>query len=281
MNRPNRGRITIPEDGPKGKIRVSLDQILATTRAGLAGLAERSEALARDAGAAVRPPSLEAALRRSDVAVIAEVKRRSPSAGVIRDDHDPAERAALYAGRGAAAVSVLTDGPFFGGSLDDLRAAAARVRLPVLRKDFILDELQILEARAAGAAAVLLIVRALSGDRLAALLRAASAQGLDALVEIHTGPELDRALEAGARIIGVNSRDLDTFRIDTEAAWRLLRRVPADRVAVAESGMADREDVIRARDHGADAVLVGSALSAAADPGEVLGRLSGVLRHGR
>jgi len=262
-------------------MRVSLDRILATTQAGLAGLAERAEALARDAAAAVRPPSLEAALRRPDVAVIAEVKRRSPSAGVIRDDLDPAERAALYAGRGAAAVSVLTDGPFFGGSLGDLRVAAASIHVPVLRKDFILDELQILEARAAGAAAVLLIVRALRGERLAALVRAARAHELDALVEVHTGPELDRALEAGARIIGVNSRDLDTFRIDTEAAWRLLRRVPPDRLAVAESGMADREDVIRARDHGADAVLIGSALSAAADPGEVLGRLSGVPRRGR
>jgi indole-3-glycerol phosphate synthase len=281
MNRPNRGRITIPEDAPKGKMRVSLEQILATTRASLPHLALRAEALTREAGAAHGAPSLEAALRRPAVAVIAEVKRRSPSAGVIRDDLDPAERAALYAERGAAAISVLTDGPFFGGSVEDLRSAAARVRVPVLRKDFILDELQILEARAAGAAAVLLIVRALPRERLAALLGAAAAQGLGALVEVHTESELETALEAGARVIGVNSRDLDTFRIDTDAAWRLLRRVPANRVAVAESGMASEDDVIAAAEHGADAVLIGTALSAARDAGSVLDRLSGVPRHGR
>jgi indole-3-glycerol phosphate synthase len=281
MSRPNRGRITIPEDAPKGKMQVSLNQILATTRGGLADLAGRSEALAREASAAPRPPSLESALRMPTVGVIAEVKRRSPSAGIIRDDLDPAERAALYAERGAAAISVLTDGPFFGGSVGDLRSAAARVPVPVLRKDFILDELQILEARAAGAAAVLLIVRALPRERLTALLRAAAAQGLDALVEIHTAAELDAALEAGARILGVNSRDLDTFRIDTGSAWELLRRVPADRVAVAESGMADVDDVVRARDYGADAVLIGTALSAAPEPGAVLDRISAVPRRGR
>ena len=153
--------------------------------------------------------------------------------------------------------------------------------MPVLRKDFILDELQIVEARAAGAAAVLLIVRALSRDRLAALLSAAAGQGLDALVEVHTAAELDAALEADARIIGVNSRDLDTFRIDTRIAWELLRRVPADRVAVAESGMATVDDVVRARDRGADAVLIGTALSAAPEPGAVLDQLSAVPRHGR
>jgi len=262
-------------------MRVSLEQILTSTRAGLAQLAGRAQALARQASAAPKVPSLEGALRKPTVAVIAEVKRRSPSAGVIRDDLDPAERAALYAERGAAAISVLTDGPFFGGSMDDLRSAAARVRVPVLRKDFILDELQILEARAAGAAAVLLIVRALARERLDALLSAASGQGMDALVEVHTASELDTALEAGARIIGVNSRDLDSFRIDTAAAWRLLRHVPADLVAVAESGMAGEDDVITAAAHGADAVLIGTALSAAHDAGTVLDRLSGVPRRGR
>jgi indole-3-glycerol phosphate synthase len=281
MNRPNRGRITIPEDAPKGKMQVSLDQILATTRSGLADLAGRSDTLAREASAAPQPPSLEAALKRPTVAVVAEVKRRSPSAGVICNDLDPAERAALYAARGAAAISVLTDAPFFGGSVGDLRSAAARVPVPVLRKDFILDELQIVEARAAGAAAVLLIVRALPRERLAALLGAAAGQGLDALVEIHTAAEQDAALDAEARIIGVNSRDLDTFRIDTDSAWELLRRVPADRVAVAESGMTSLDDVVRARDRGADAVLIGSALSAAPDPGAVLDQLSAVPRRGR
>jgi len=153
---------------------VTLDQILTATRGRLPDLRARRAAVEREAAAAVRPPSLAAALRRSSVAVIAEVKRRSPSAGSIREDLDPAERAERYARHGAAAISVLTDGPFFGGSLDDLRAAVGRTSVPVLRKDFILDELQIVEARAAGAAAVLLIVRALSASRLAELLASAS-----------------------------------------------------------------------------------------------------------
>jgi indole-3-glycerol phosphate synthase len=258
-----------------------LDQILATTRSGLADLAGRSDTLAREASAAPQPPSLEAALKRPTVAVVAEVKRRSPSAGVICNDLDPAERAALYAARGAAAISVLTDAPFFGGSVGDLRSAAARVPVPVLRKDFILDELQIVEARAAGAAAVLLIVRALPRERLAALLGAAAGQGLDALVEIHTAAELDAALDAEARIIGVNSRDLDTFRIDTASAWAMLGTVPAHVVAVAESGMATEADVEAAARGGADAVLLGTALSAAADPDALLGRLSGIARRAR
>ena len=150
----------------------------------------------------------------------------------------------------------------------------------MLRKDFILDEVQILEARAAGAAAVLLIVRAL-GPRLKPLLRYAADLGLDALVEVHTLEELTRALEADASIIGVNSRDLDTFRIDVEAAWQIVARVPADRIAVAESGMASHGDVVRAAQAGADAVLIGTALSAAAAPAELLEDLSRVTRHGR
>jgi indole-3-glycerol phosphate synthase len=213
--------------------------------------------------------------------VIAEVKRRSPSAGVIRDDLDPLERAVLYARHGASAISVLTDRPHFGGSVEDLRAAASRVELPLLRKDFILDELQVIEARAAGAAAVLLIVRALPPARLEALLACARAAELEALVEVHTAVELDRALGAGAEIVGVNSRDLDSFRIDVAGAWELLGRVPADRVAVAESGMHGPEDVELAAASGADAVLVGTALSAAADPAALLRQLSHVARRGR
>jgi indole-3-glycerol phosphate synthase len=150
----------------------------------------------------------------------------------------------------------------------------------VLRKDFILDEVQILEARAAGAAAVLLIVRVLD-SRLESLLSYASGLGLDALVEVHTARELDIALEAGGRIIGVNSRDLDTFKIDMEAAWKILTRVPAECIAVAESGMGRAADVQRAAAAGADAVLIGTALSAAATPGELLRELTGVARRGR
>jgi indole-3-glycerol phosphate synthase len=260
---------------------VTLDQILTTTRDGLADLRARRAAVEQAAAAARRPPSFAAALRRERVAVIAEVKRRSPSAGSIREDLDPADRAERYARHGAAAISVLTDGPFFGGSLDDLRVAAARTTVPVLRKDFILDELQVLEARAAGAAAVLLIVRALNQPRLATLLASSAQAGLDALVEVHTPDELARALDAGAAILGVNSRDLDTFRIDTAAAWTVLRSVPPRCVAVAESGMATVADVEAAAMAGADAVLIGTALSSAADPDALLGRLSAVTRRGR
>src|SRR6266540_4786356 len=179
--RPNRARTTIPEDRPKDKMPVTLDQILTSTRDQLPGLRRRRAALAREAREASPPPSFAGALRCDTVAVIAEVKRRSPSAGAIRDDLDPGERASRYGRHGAAAISVLTDGPFFGGSVEDLRAAAARAGVPVIRKDFILDELQILEARAAGAAAVLLIVCALEGTQLESLLACATECGLDAL----------------------------------------------------------------------------------------------------
>jgi indole-3-glycerol phosphate synthase len=260
---------------------VSLRQILDSTRRELPSLRQRRLALEQEAGARPRPPSLVGALRRDRLAVVAEVKRRSPSAGVIRDDLDPRERAMLYARHGAAAISVLTDPTHFGGSVDDLRAAASEVAVPVLRKDFILDELQVIEARAAGAAAVLLIVRALAPERLVALLACARAAELEALVEVHTASELDQALTAGAEIVGVNSRDLDTFTIDVAAAWELLARVPPSRVAVAESGMRLPEDAERAAAAGADAILVGTALSAAADPGGLLRRFSQVSRHGR
>jgi indole-3-glycerol phosphate synthase len=260
---------------------VTLDQILTSTRGRLADLRDRRAALEREASEAARPPSFAGALRRDSVAVIAEVKRRSPSAGSIREDLDPADRAERYARHGAAAISVLTDEPFFGGTIDDLRAAVARTAVPVLRKDFILDELQIVEARAAGAAAVLLIVRALPQARLTALLGCARGAGLDALVEVHTAAEVDRALEAGATLLGVNSRDLDSFRVDTAAAWAILRRLPRDCVAVAESGMKTAADVEIAAAAGADAVLIGTALSAAADPGALLAGLSAVSRRGR
>jgi len=260
---------------------VTLEAILTATRARLPVLHARREAVRREAEMLPPPPSFRAALRKPTVAVIAEVKRRSPSAGSIREDLDPADRAARYAHCGAAAVSVLTDMPFFGGSMADLRAAVARTTVPVLRKDFILDELQVVEARAAGASAVLLIVRALEPPRLRALLRCVGQWGLEALVEIHTQGELGRALEAGAEILGVNSRDLDTFGIDTNAAWRIVGRVPADRIAVAESGMSTVDDVRAAAAAGADAVLIGTALSAAAEPDALMKELSGVERRGR
>jgi indole-3-glycerol phosphate synthase len=259
-----------------------LEEILTSTRQGLPALRARRDQLEQAARSRRgSPPGLRAALERPTVAVIAELKRRSPSSGSIHEDLDPGERAALYAAHGAAAISVLTDSPFFGGSIEDLRTAARRCDLPILRKDFILDEVQILEARAAGAAAVLLIVRVLGRSRLEELLRYATTLGLDALVEVHSEPELDIALETDAAIIGVNSRDLDTFTIDVAAAARLIGGIPRDRIAVAESGILRQADVLRAANAGADAVLVGSALSSAAAPGELLRELAGVLRHGR
>ncbi len=258
-----------------------LDRILDSTRATLPGLRARREAIEQAARSASPPPGLLARWVPARVGLIAEVKRRSPSAGAIGPDLDPVAHAAAYARAGACAISVLTDGPFFGGSLEDLRAVAATAGLPVLRKDFILDELQIAEARAVGASAVLLIVRALGPARLAELVAAAHDWGLEALVEVHDAGELDLALASGARIIGVNSRDLDTLAVDPEAAWGLLSRIPADRVAVAESGMATAGDVHRAAAAGADLVLIGTALSAAADPRALAAACAAVPRRGR
>jgi indole-3-glycerol phosphate synthase len=272
----------VPEDRPKGKMPVRLDEILSCTRNTLPALRRQRAALER-ALRTSRPerPAFAAALNGPTVSLIAEVKRRSPSAGAIREDLDPGARAALYAAHGAAAVSVLTDGPFFGGSIQDLARAAELCARPLLRKDFILDEVQLLEAAVAGASAVLLIVRALSQERLQSLLRFAADLGLDALVEVHTRAELDSALENGSGIIGVNSRDLDTFEIDVERAWELLGVVPGDRIVVAESGIRGQADVARAAAAGADAVLVGTVLSAAPEPERLLHELSGVARRGR
>jgi indole-3-glycerol phosphate synthase len=259
-----------------------LEEILSSTRRGLPALQSRRGALERDLGGTpMSRPSFRRALVGPKVAVIAEVKRRSPSAGSIREDLDPGKRAALYAQNGAAALSVLTDGPYFGGSMEDLRTAADNCSLPILRKDFILDEVQILEARAAGASAVLLIVRVLGAARLGSLLRYAGQLGLEALVEVHTPAELQVALQNGADIVGINSRDLDTFAVDVDAAWKLLQAVPADRVAVAESGILGQGDVARAAESGADAVLVGTALSGSDSPGSLLRALSDVVRYGR
>jgi indole-3-glycerol phosphate synthase len=265
----------------EGQVATTLTQILDITRAGLGALRARAGELERRAASAPPPPSFRAAFGGERVALVAEVKRRSPSGGAIREDLDPADRADRYARHGAAAISVLTDGPFFGGSIGDLEAVVGRVALPVLRKDFILEETQIVEARAAGAAAVLLIVRALPDARLRALLAFSAGLGLDALVEVHTAAELEIALAADAGIVGVNSRDLDTFRIDVAAAWSLLAAVPSDRVAIAESGMATPADVERAAAAGADGALVGTALSAAADPAAQVAAFAEVRRRGR
>lgn len=265
---------------PKRKLNV-LDEIVASTSATLPALRARSAELERNALDRPPPADFITALRGERVALLAEVKRRSPSAGAINPELDPVAQALAYQRGGAAAVSVLTDGPFFGGSLEDLRLVAEQSHLPLLRKDFILDELQLLEARAAGASAALLIVRILEQSRLVQLLNFTHQIGLNALVEAHNQAELDRALDTDARVIGINARDLDSFMINCKQAWELLARIPTDRLAVAESGMAVKADVERAAAAGADVVLVGGALAMARDPARLAAELSGVTRRGR
>lgn len=215
------------------------------------------------------------------VGIIAEVKRRSPSAGSIQDQLDPAEHARAYAGGGAVAISVLTEEAGFGGSLEDLRSVSQVVTIPVLRKDFILDELQLFQARVTGAAGVLLIARILTPERLRDLVRAAGEIGLGALVEAHNARELDAALAAGATVVGINSRDLDDFTIDLDLVTRLLPGVPPGVMAVAESGIETRADVERLARAGADAVLVGTAVARSPDPRAAVAALVGVPGHRR
>jgi indole-3-glycerol phosphate synthase len=230
------------------------------------------------ARAMASPPARDfaGALRAaSPPAVIAEVKHASPSAGAIRDA-DPAQQARAYESAGAAAISVLTEPRHFDGSLLDLQAARRAVSLPVLRKDFLVHPSQVIEARAAGADAVLLIAPALSRAELEALLAAAVDLGMAALVEVHGEEDLERALHTDAELIGVNARDLDTLEVDAGRALALLARVPQDRLAVAESGLATRDQVRRAVDAGARAVLIGEALMRADDPAAALRELRGV-----
>ena len=223
-------------------------------------------------------PSFAAALRRTDVAIIAEVKRRSPSQGVINAGLDAAEQASAYARGGAAALSILTEPTEFGGSVQDLRDAREATRLPTLKKDFHVHPVQVLEARAAGASAILLIARALAPDDLTAMADRASELGVEVLVEIRSEEELERALAIRHALIGVNSRDLETLVIDSAVTARLVPLIPADRLAIAESGVSARYDVERAALAGADAVLVGSTVSAASDPTAAVAALTGVAR---
>jgi len=220
------------------------------------------------------PIDLEAALRAPGIGVVAEVKRASPSAGAIAEA-DPGELAARYERGGAAAVSVLTEPRHFGGSLADLRAARRTTTLPILRKDFIVHPAQILEARAAGADAVLLIAAALEESEVRGLLSVAGDLGLSALVEAHDRRDLVKALDAGARIVGLNARDLETMEVDPDGVLALLGEVPPGPVRVLESGISTREQVRRAERAGADAVLVGEALMRSADPEATLRELAG------
>ena len=258
-----------------------LDAILTATRDRVASLRTQARELERRAAAAPKPLPFARALAGRDVGVIAEVKRRSPSAGAIREDLDPVAHARAYTRGGAVAISVLTDELHFGGSLDDLARVASAVSVPVLRKDFILDELQLYEARAVGASAVLLIVRALTADGLRALRRAARDQGLSVLVEVHSAGELELALAVAPTAVGVNSRDLATFAVDLARAERLVASVPRGVPVIAESGIATRADVERMAAAGADLVLVGTSVAGHADPERAVRELVGVPRKGR
>jgi len=258
-----------------------LSEILEATRDRVRELRPRRAELERAAADAAPGPAWQAAFAGGTVGVIAEVKRRSPSAGAIAPGLDPAALAAAYAAGGAAAISVLTEGPHFGGSLDDLRAVRRAVERPVLRKDFLLDPLQLVESRAAGASAVLLIVRALPPATLRALSALARDLGLARLVEVHSRAELDAAVALGPEAIGVNSRDLETFQVDLGAVGPLLAAIPPGILAVAESGIAARPDVEMVAAHGADAVLVGTALARRPDPADGVAMLAGVGRRSR
>lgn len=239
---------------------------------------EELEAIVAGLGPAL---SFRAALGGAHVSVIAELKRSSPSKGAIAPALDAATRARAYAEGGAAALSVLTEPTRFGGSLADLRAAAAATTIPLLRKDFITDAIQLLEARAYGASAVLLIARALKPRDLKSLAHHARALGLDSLIEVRDEFELADALEVDDAVIGVNNRNLETLAVDPAVGARLIPLVPSTRVAVYESGVSARADVDVAASFGSDAVLVGSVLSSAADGAGAVRSLAGVLRTSR
>jgi len=236
------------------------------------------EALREACAASSAPPSFLRAVQRNaedDIKVIAEIKRRSPSRGPIRPDLRADEVAMSYERGGACAVSVLTEPEFFGGSMQDLALARAAVALPLLRKDFILDPYQLMEARAGGASAVLLIAALLPGRELQRLLRESEALGLDALVEVHDETELNAALGCGAAVIGINNRDLRTLTVDLETTLRLAPLVPRDTVLVSESGYKRREQVAGLPALGVDAILVGESLASRDDAERTLMGLRG------
>lgn len=259
-----------------------LDEIIAGVRADLAERRRHTSPDELTARIAAQAPALdaEAALRAAapGVAVIAEVKRASPSKGALAAIPDPAALAHTYAAGGATAISVLTEQRRFQGSLADLDAVRAQVRVPVLRKDFVVDPYQVDEARAHGADLVLLIVAALDDTRLLALREQVEALGMTALVEVHDEPETHRAVAAGARVIGVNARNLKTLRVDRSVFARLRPLIPDGAVAVAESGIRAVDDVREYAAAGADAVLVGEALVTGGDPRAAVAAFRAVAR---
>lgn len=267
----------MPETQEERSLPGILAEIVHTKRRELESLRPRATELEASASSSAETRDFAAALGRpGSVSLIAECKRRSPGAGPIRPDLDPAALTRGYESAGAAALSVLTDATYFGGSLDDLGAVRDATTIPILRKDFTLDTLHLLEARVGGADAVLLIVRILDDARLARLHREAVGLGLGVLVEVHDAGELERALAIGARVVGINNRDLATFTTDLATTERLLTSVPDDVVIVSESGIRTRADVERLGRAGVDAILVGESLLVAEDPSTAATELSGV-----
>lgn len=255
-----------------------LDRIVASKRQELAVAREtRSEDELRAAVASAPQTRdfLTPLAAPGPIKLIAEVKKASPSAGVIRDDFDPAAIAATYEAHGATCISVLTDGPYFQGKLAYLTAVKERVALPVLRKDFLLDTYQILEARAAGADAVLLIAECLDAAMLATLVRETIALGMTSLVELYDPANLPRVLDSGAKLIGVNNRNLDTFTVDLDHTLRLCEQIPDECILVGESGIRTRNDVQRLEAAGVHAILVGESLMREPDIGAAVDRLLG------
>jgi indole-3-glycerol phosphate synthase len=238
-----------------------LEEILQARRQDIARLKDQSAELRRQALLRNDFRSLRAGLRRADerIAVIAEVKQASPSAGVIVEQFDPVEIAGRYQAAGADAISVLTEEKFFKGSVAHLRQVRAAVKCPVLRKDFILDEIQIAESVVVGADAILLIVAALSQEELIRFRETAATYQLDAIVEVHSLPEVERALEAEAEIIGINNRDLTTLSVDLGVTEQLVEEIPAEVVAISESGIRTEEDFARIAQSGVNAVLIGES----------------------
>lgn len=255
---------------------ISLERMVEATRARLerARRERPFEELERRALAADPRPFSEA-LARPGTSLIAEYKRRSPSAGALREDADVGELVRAYERGGAVAISVLTDERHFGGSLADLERARAEIDLPILRKDFTVDRYQLYESKAAGADAVLLVMRTLAPAELDALHAEARAIDLDAVVEVHTGPELEAALDLDVDVIGVNNRDLGDFSVDLRRTFELLPDVPAGKTVVSESGIVSRADVEELEAIGVDAVLVGETLMRAFDPEAAVRELVG------
>ena len=254
-----------------------LDRILEARRAEVAHRKHVLPETALKYGVKAATPlrDFSAALLRDGLNVIAELKPASPSRGVLREPFDPVGLAQSLAVAGAAALSVLTESEFFRGSLKNLRDARKSVVLPVLRKDFIFDPWQVWEARANDADSFLLIVAVLGDELLRDLLELGRTIGMEALVEVHTAEEIDRALGAGARIIGVNNRDLKTLEVRVETSFALIERIPEECIAVSESGLRSHEDLLRLRGAGFDAFLIGESLMLSADPGAALAKLLG------